>query len=213
MIRFSTSSVLAKTLGLLQDLGLVVVLLLLSSCTTRPQDHQLIRSYLKSHYRGVSYDLIEVCEPDSAYSPLGTLLAMQHYMFNTNTTFEQQHQYIIRDDITNSEWSSDLYELILESDSLVQAYYQEGRKSMDLYRNEDSCKPQVNAKIIRARLQFNGDTIDSQFYFGKDSEIITHCIRTIESYETDLFKEYARWLRLKSNAQQDLAYLSNYHFD
>ena len=190
-----------------------VVMALVSSCTSNPKNHQLVHEYLSSHYRTTQYKLLRVNEPDSAYSPLATLLKTRHNLFKVNNNFEKKHRHFIKDDITNTHWSTDLYQLMVQSDSLVEENFRQGRQSMLNYKQPKEDQPDANAKIIRASLEINGDTIYGSFYFSKEEEAITHCVRSLDTFEEDLNKEYRRWLRLKADAQQDLENLSDYAFE
>ena len=181
-------------------LSCTLMLILLSGCTT---NNSIIEKYINDNFYNVqSLQIIEVAEPDSAYSPYRQLLSLD-YFYNAATT--KMLMYSVQ---AFEEKNKKKAILLLDSalsiyDSISNQYDSITHKCFLAVDFPNINTNPKNRIFINAKYRINGKLEEQRFYFNENENKIGHCENDIKKAAQKLLQSMEELDNEREKVQKD----------
>lgn len=178
----------------------VLIILFAISCGTKPNGEALILNYLQENTDGSEFEIIEVSEPDSLYSPFELISSL---MISKSSRFAE-----LSKQLANASERSSLKErkaAASEVAELAYTEYNDFEDSFDIihaltdkYFNN---KP-ANRVGFRAKYKVDGDLEEDVFYLERDLSAVGHTASELMDRYKELVDLNSKFFSLKTDAEE-----------
>lgn len=178
----------------------VLILFFVISCGSKPNGEALILNYLQENIDGSEYEIIEVSEPDSLYSPFELINSL---MISKSSRFAE-----LSKQLANASERSSLKErkaAASEVAELAYTEYNDFEDSFDIihaltdkYFNN---RP-ANRVGFRAKYKVDGDLEEDVFYLERDLSAVGHTASELMDRYKELVDLNSKFFSLKTDAEE-----------